>query len=51
VIVVATGKQLPAQERQGFEFWEEEMAANFCAGRPVVFAGGGIGTLDEERLE
>jgi hypothetical protein len=51
VIAVATRKMLPAQERQGFGFWEEEMAANFCAVRPVVFAGGRIGRLDEERLE
>jgi hypothetical protein len=48
---VAIGKQLPAQERQGFGFWEEQMAAIFCAARPAVFGGGEIGRLDEERLE
>jgi hypothetical protein len=29
VVAVAARKQLPAQERQGFGFWEEEMAAIF----------------------
>jgi hypothetical protein len=37
-------------EKAGIWVFEEEMAAHFCAVRPVVFAGGGIGRLDEERL-
>jgi hypothetical protein len=36
--------------KAGIWVFEEEMAAHFCAVRPVVFAGGGIGRLDEERL-